>query len=251
MELIDKLQSNSEMSNHISLFEFLLNSGEHLLDIILKYLPLIIFIYPILSWVDSRKRFTHNAKFYSDRAVSVKRYEEECSRDGVKDHEKSAFAQALAGTDKLGYRDIDIIKFKFPDRFFVMIGKIKKIRNKITIEELNDKDVFVSRKTLKTLKFRPIWYFFMYFSSVPIITSNSLLILLFKKFGWNIILVDATTYSFIQWGALLLGIGVAISAALKFINNDALLSLIKGDKMVISQDEFQRVLTQELELLEN
>lgn len=251
MELIDKHQSNSETHNSISLFKVLLNFGEYLLDLILKYLPLIIFIYPILSWIDSRKRFTHNAKFYSDRAISVKRYEEECSRNGVKNHEKSAFAQALAGTDKLGYREIDIIKVKFPDRFFVMIGKIKKIRNKITIEELNDKDVFVSRKSLKTLEFRPIWYFFMYFFSVPIIISNNLLILLFKKFGWSMILVDATTYSFIQWSALLLGIGVAISAAIKFINNDVLLSLIKGDKMVVSQDEFQRILTQELEPLEN
>lgn len=221
------------------------------MDLVLKYLPLIIFIYPILSWLDSRKRFTHNAKFYSDRASSVKKYEEECSRDGIKYHEKSAFAQALAGTDKLGYRDIDIIKFKFPDRFFVMIGKIKKIRNKITIEEFNDKDVFVSRKTLKTLEFRPIWYFFMYFSSAPIISSNSLLILLFKKFGWNIILVDATTYSFIQLGALLLGVGVAISAAIKFINNDVLLSLIKKEKMVMSKEEFQIVLNQENEPLEN
>ncbi|MHA3083245.1 hypothetical protein ACX1NX_08760 [Acinetobacter sp. ANC 5383] len=220
------------------------------MDLILKYLPLIIFIFPILSWLDSRKRFLHNAKFYSDRASSVKKYEEECSRVGIKDHEKSAFAQALAGTDKLGYRDIDILKFKFPDRFFVMIGKIKKIRNKITIEELDGKDVFVSRKTLKTLEFRPIWYFFMYFSSVPIISSNSLLILLFKKFGWNIILVDATTYSFIQWGALLLGVGVAISAAINFINNDVLLSLIKKEKMVMSKEEFQIVLNQQNESLE-
>ena len=59
------------------------------MDLILKYLPLIIFIYPILSWVDSRKRFTHNAKFYSDRAVSVKKYEEECSREGIKQAMKS------------------------------------------------------------------------------------------------------------------------------------------------------------------
>ena len=221
------------------------------LDLVLKYLPLIIFIYPILSWVDSRKRFSHNAKFYSDRASSVKKYEEECKRDGVKDHEKSAFAQALAGTDKLGYRDIDIIKLKFSDRLFVMIGKIQKIRNKLTIEKLNNKDVFVSRKTLKTLQFRPVWYFIMYFSSVPIFISNSLLIVLFKKLGWNLILVDVTTYSLIQWGAILLGIGVAVSAAMKFINNDVLLSLVKEDKMVVSQDEFQRILTQERESLEN
>lgn len=90
------------------------------MDLVLKYLPLIIFIYPILTWLDSRKRFTYNAKFYADRALSVKRYEEECSREGIKTI-KSAFAQTLARTDKLGFRDIDIIKSKFPDSLFVMI----------------------------------------------------------------------------------------------------------------------------------
>ena len=37
--------------------------GECQLDLVLKYLPLIIFIYPVLSWLDGRKRFSHNAKF--------------------------------------------------------------------------------------------------------------------------------------------------------------------------------------------
>lgn len=220
------------------------------MDLILKYLPLIIFIYPILSWLDSRKRFIHNAKFYSDRAASVKKYEEECSRDDIKDHEKSAFAQALAATDKLGFRDIDIIKLKFPDKFFLMIRKIQKIRNKITIEKLNNKDVFVSRNNLKTLQFRPVWYFFMYFSSVPIFISNNLLIVLFKKLGWSLVLVDTITYSLAQWGSLVFGIGIAVSAAMKFINNDVLLSLIKKERIVISRDEFQKVLNQEQKFLE-
>jgi len=57
---------------------YLFNIGECSLDLVLKYLPLIIFIYPILSWLDSRKCFSHNAKFYADRASSVKKYEEEC-----------------------------------------------------------------------------------------------------------------------------------------------------------------------------
>jgi len=202
-------------------------------------------------WLYFFPLFTHNAKFYSDRASSVKKYEEECGRNGAKDYEKSAFAQALAATDKLGYRDIDIIKLKFPDRFFVMIGRIQKIRNKITIEKLDNKDVFVSRKTLRTLRFRPAWYFIMYFLSVPIFISNNLLIILFNELGWNLILVDMITYSLIQWGAIVLGIGVAVSAAMRFINNDVLLSLIKEDNMVISQDEFQRVLAQENDSLEN
>ena len=114
--------------------------GECQLDLVLKYLPLIIFIYPILSWLDSRKRFSHTAKFYADRASSVKKYEEECGRAEIKEHEKSAFAQALAGTDKLGYRDIDIIKLKFPDHLFIMIGKVQKIKNKITIEKIHNED---------------------------------------------------------------------------------------------------------------
>lgn len=202
-------------------------------------MPLIIFIYPILSWLDSRKRFTHNAKFYSDRAVSVKRYEEECSREGIKDHEKSAFAQALAGTDKLGFRDIDIIKSKFPDALFVMINNLQKIRKKVSIEVLNGEDVFVAKKTLKTLQFRPFWYFILYFSSVPIIISNSLLVLLFDKLSWNLILVDTNTYLLAQWASIIVGIGVAVVAAMKFINNEVLVSLIKDKKMVIGKDEFE------------
>ncbi len=209
------------------------------MDLVLKYLPLIIFIYPILSWLDGRKRFTHNAKFYSDRAVSVKKYEEECSREGIKDHEKSAFAQALAATDKLGFREIDILKLKFPDRLFVMINNLQKIRKKVSIELVNGENVFVARQTLKTLQFRPFWYFILYFSSVPIIISNSLLVVLFNKLSWNLILVDTNTYLFAQLASLVIGLGVAVAAAMKFINNELLVSLIKKEKMVMSKGEFE------------
>lgn len=212
------------------------------MDLILKYLPLIIFIYPILSWLDRRKRFTHNAKFYSDRASSVKKYEEECSRDGVKDHEKSAFAQALAGTDKLGYRDIDIIKLKFPDHFFTMIGKVQKIRNKITIEKLNNKDVFLTSKSLKTLQFRPFWYFILYISSIPIFISNNLLVMLFNKLHWDLIVVDTNTYLVTQLAILLIGITVAVTAAMKFINNEVLVALVRKEKLVMSKDAYENAL---------
>lgn len=209
------------------------------MDLVLKYLPLIIFIYPILSWLDSRKRFTHNAKFYSDRAVSVKKYEEECAREGIKDHEKSAFAQALAATDKLGFRDIDIIKLKFPDRLFVMINNVKKIRNQISTETLDGGDIFVTRHTLKTLQLRLIGYIILYFSSIPIMISNSLLVALFKKMEWSLISVDLNTYLFAQLASLVIGIGVAVIAAIKFINHEVLVSLIKKEKMVMSRDEFE------------
>lgn len=219
------------------------------MDLVLKYLPLIIFIYPLLSWLDSRKRFTHNAKFYSDRASSVKKYEEECGREGIKDHEKSAFAQALAATDKLGFRDIDIIKSKFPDRFFFMISKVLKIRAKISIETLNNENVFVSKKNLKTLKFRPVFYLILYFSSIPIFISNSILVALFKKLGWNLIFVDANTFLFMQLVALIIGIGVAVTAAIKYMNNDVLISLIQQEKMIMSKDDFQRALNQQSEAI--
>lgn len=202
---------------------------------------MIIFIYPILSWLDSRKRFTHNAKFYSDRAVSVKKYEEECAREGIKDHEKSAFAQALAATDKLGFRDIDIIKLKFPDRLFVMINNVKKIRNQISTETLDGGDIFVTRHTLKTLQLRLIGYIILYFSSIPIMISNSLLVALFKKMEWSLISVDLNTYLFAQLASLVIGIGVAVIAAIKFINHEVLVSLIKKEKMVMSRDEFERL----------
>lgn len=214
-------------------------------------MPLIIFIYPILSWLDSRKRFSHNAKFYSDRASSVKKYEEECGRNGAKDYEKSAFAQALAGTDKLGYRDIDIIKLKFPDHLFIMIGKVQKIKNKITIEKLHNEDVFVAHKSIKKLQFRPFWYFILYISSIPIFVSNNLLVMLFYKLHWKLIVVDANTYLITQLAMLLIGICVAVTAAMKFIKNEALLTLIKKEKLVMSKDEFQRVWDQEQKTVEN
>lgn len=209
---------------------------------------MIIFIYPILTWLDSRKRFTHNAKFYTDRALSVKRYEEECKRTDIKDHEKSAFAQALAGTDKLGFREIDIIKSKFPDCLFFIIGNLLKIRNKITIDTLNGEYVFVAKKTLKTLQRRPIWYTILYFSSMPIMVSNTLLVMLFKYLDWNLILLDSNTLLLTQGASLIVGIGVAVVAAIKFINNEVLVSFIKDKKIVLSRDEFENgVVCQDIE----
>ncbi|MFU8928130.1 hypothetical protein [Acinetobacter puyangensis] len=91
----------------------------------------------------------------------------------------------------MGYRDIDIIKLKFPNHLFIMIGKVQKIKNKITIEKLNDEDVFVAYKSLMKLQFRPFWYLILYVSSIPIFISNNLLVMLFNKLHWKLIVVDA------------------------------------------------------------
>lgn len=210
------------------------------MDVILKYLPLIIFIYPILSWLDSRKRFTHSAKFYADRAVSVKKYEEESKRADITDYEKSAFAQAMVGTEKLGFKEVNIIKIKFPNNFFSMVSKLKKIRHKIEIECLNSQAIFVARQTSKSLTLRPLLYFGLYFSSVPIFISNSLLIVLFKTMEWHLVVVDENTYLFSQWATLILGVIVSILAAMKYINHEVLMSLIKED-VIMTKDEFERV----------
>ncbi|MFN4052010.1 MAG: hypothetical protein ACK4HS_08380 [Acinetobacter junii] len=210
------------------------------MDVILKYLPLIIFIYPILSWLDSRKRFTHSAKFYADRAVSVKKYEEEIKRADITDYEKSAFAQAMVATEKLGFKEVNILKLKSPNNFFSMVNKIKKIRHKIEVKKIGQENVFVSIERSKTLKFKPIIYLLLYVSSVPIFISNSLLTLLFKYLGWNLFLVDVNTYIFSQFATLIVGILVAIIAAMKFINHEVLMSLIKED-VVMAKEEFERV----------
>lgn len=210
------------------------------MDVILKYLPLIIFIYPILSWLDRRKRFTHSAKFYADRAVSVKKYEEEIKRADITDYEKSAFAQAMVATEKLGFKEVNILKLKAPNYFFSMVNKIKKIRHKIEVKNLGQENVFVSIERSKTLKFKPIIYLLLYVSSVPIFISNSLLTLLFKYLGWNLFLVDVNTYIFSQFATLIVGILVAIIAAMKFINHEVLMSLIKED-VVMAKEEFERV----------
>lgn len=72
-----------------------------------------------------------------------------------------------------------------------MIGKVQKIKNKITIEKLNDEDVFVAYKSLMKLQFRPFWYLILYVSSIPIFISNNLLVMLFNKLHWKLIVVDA------------------------------------------------------------
>jgi hypothetical protein len=66
------------------------------------------------------------------------------------------------------------------------------------------------------------------------------------KLSWNLILVDANTYLFAQWASLIIGVGVAVVAAMKFINNEVLVSLIKDKKMVISKDEFENSLIPEI-----
>lgn len=210
------------------------------MDVILKYLPLIIFIYPILSWLDSRKRFTHSAKFYADRAVSVKKYEEEIKRADITDYEKSAFAQAMIATEKLGFKEVNILKLKSPNNFFSMVNKIKKIRHKIEVKKFGQEDVFISIDRSKASKFKPIIYFLLYVSSVPIFISNTLLTLLFKYLGWNLFFVDENTYIFSQFAILIVGVLVAIISAMKFINHEVLMSLIKED-VVMAKEEFERV----------
>ena len=66
--------------------------------------------------------------------------------------------------------------------------------------------------------------------------------MLFNKLHWELILVDTTTYLLTQLVMLLIGITVAVTAVMKFIKNEALESLVKKEKMVMSQDEFQRTL---------
>lgn len=118
-----------------------------------------------------------------------------------------------------------------------MISSLLKVRNKVSIQVINNNYVFVSNLTLRKLQFRPIWYFILYFSSIPIIISNSLLIILFKKMGWGLIYVSPNNYNLIQLALVLVGLCVAISAALKFIANQNLISLIKVDKLIMSKEE--------------
>ena len=146
----------------------------------------------------------------------------------------------MVATEKLGFKEVNILKLKAPNYFFSMVNKIKKIRHKIEVKNLGQENVFVSIERSKTLKFKPIIYLLLYVSSVPIFISNSLLTLLFKYLGWNLFLVDVNTYIFSQFATLIVGILVAIIAAMKFINHEVLMSLIKED-VVMAKEEFERV----------
>lgn len=66
--------------------------------------------------------------------------------------------------------------------------------------------------------------------------------MLFNKLHWKLIVVDANTYLITQLAMLLIGISVAITAAMKFINNEVLVDLIKKEKLVMSKDEYEREL---------
>ena len=66
--------------------------------------------------------------------------------------------------------------------------------------------------------------------------------MLFYKLHWKLIVVDANTYLITQLAMLLFGICVAVTAAMKFIKNEALLSLIKKEKLVMSKDAYENAL---------
>lgn len=57
---------------------------------------------------------------------------------------------------------------------------------------------------------------------------------------WHLVVVDENTYLFSQWATLILGVIVAILAAMKYINHEVLMSLIKED-VIMTKDEFERV----------
>lgn len=52
--------------------------------------------------------------------------------------------------------------------------------------------------------------------------------------------VDENTYIFSQFAILIVGVLVAIISAMKFINHEVLMSLIKED-VVMAKEEFERV----------
>jgi len=57
---------------------------------------------------------------------------------------------------------------------------------------------------------------------------------------WHLVVVDENTYLFSQWETLILGVIVAILAAMKYINHEVLMSLIKED-VIMTKDEFESV----------
>ena len=63
---------------------------------------------------------------------------------------------------------------------------------------------------------------------------------MFKYLEWNLFFVDENTYIFSQFAILIVGVLVAIISAMKFINHEVLMSLIKED-VVMAKEEFERV----------
>ena len=193
-----------------------------LLDSILKYLPLLVFVVPLLAWLDKAKRFAHRRKYYIDRLEAVKTYLTETKRTDISEFEKECAAQALACSEKLGFKEVEYVIKNHPSRFFALIGKLYWARNFLELKDVNGvvKMTSPSRKQ-RLIKIR--WAIAgVYLLSIAIIELNKIAVFLIKLTGvFQPFVVGVGVFLFGQIICMIAGIFFAIISAVIYLEVDA------------------------------
>lgn len=193
-----------------------------MLDSILKYLPLLIFIVPLLSWLDKAKRFAHRRKYFVDLLEAAKTYLAEINRPDITDFEKECSAQALASSEKVGFKEVDYLIKHHPSRFFILVRKLVLAKRIIKVKEVSGElkvtSTFSRHRLIKIL-----WLMVaVYLSSMLVIKFNYILVLLIDQTdflhpfiveGWVILSGDIIS--------ILLGILLAIVSGALYLEVEA------------------------------
>lgn len=207
-------------------------------EVILKYLPILIVLVPFLGWVDKKKRYFHNSKFYSERAQLLKTYEDESRRLNITEHERNAFAQAYVASEKIGFKDIEIVKIRYPNQLYHILQQIIKVRGFLSIKVSEGQSYYQSKFSLKYAWCRYIWIAFYYLSSILVLTFNEYALACLSFFDFKPILVSELRLLIWQIFLILCALTVIATAILAYIKNQVLIDLMDDKKLFIgSQDK--------------
>lgn len=166
-----------------------------MIDLILKFLPILVAIGPLFVWLDKSKRFSHRRKLYAKRIEEVKVYITKYYKKDVQQIEKDCAAQLLVGSEQVGYLEVDYVIEHYPQRFFTIIEDVITAKKFVKIEIIQDKPTFVTQYTKPQLIKILITFAVLYFLSLGILYINDILVKLLEWLPYvSPITVDSTIY---------------------------------------------------------
>lgn len=197
-----------------------------LLDLLVKYLPLLVFIVPLIAWLDKAKRFSHRRKFYVERLEAAQTYIDKYHNKSLSDFEKDCAAQALVGSEKIDHKRVDYVIEHCPQRFFFMTKKLVTAYYLIDVKEENGKTILSTPSTKARRQKIRIILVFIYCSSALVLYSNNIAVYLINKTGFlHPIPVSGFIYLLGVLVTLILGIGIAVLSGLLYSGVDAALEI--------------------------
>lgn len=197
-----------------------------MLDFILKCLPLLVFVVPLLTWLDKAKRFSHRRKYYTDRLEAVKTYLAETRRTDTTVFEKNCAAQALAASEKISYPEVEYLFKHHPERFFILVRKLLWARQFIEAKEINGevKMTSASRKQRLT-KVRNLMIG-TYLSSIIVLKLNNIAVFLIGLTGiFHPFTVESWVIVLGQIICMFLGIMLATGSGILYLQVDAAIEI--------------------------